>query len=83
MRRLIVLVLLFIFSGCGTLHQGYVEADRGTYDAFSKRLEGWIDDDLSLDSDKKGDYHGLKDSWEARIVAAEQELAEQDKEDSE
>lgn len=73
----LVLVIACIFSaGCGTLHEGYVAADRGTYEAFDKRLEGWIDGDATLSDDKKGDYHGLKDSWKARVEAAEKELKE-------
>lgn len=74
--------LVVLTAGCGTLHADYVQADRDTYEAFHERIILWIDGDETMDEDLKDDYRGLDASWDARITAAEQHLAEEDAEEA-
>lgn len=64
-----LLIALVFVTGC-SLNADYVQADKETYDAFSPKLDTWIENDSSLDSDEKEDYRALKRSWEARVSKA-------------
>lgn len=64
-----LLLILILSTGC-SLNADYVQADKETYEAFSPKIEEWIESDASLDADEKDDYRGLKRSWHARVQAA-------------
>lgn len=66
-----------LLTGCGSLDEVYVRADRATYDALSPAITRWVASDTTLTETMAEDYGALMYSWERRIDAAE-ELLEAD-----
>lgn len=74
MRWLALSALLLVAlaaSGCGSLNDQYVEADRATFDAVASRYKMYVDADPNLTPLQKKSKKNTIDSWEARLTGAE------------
>jgi hypothetical protein len=91
MRRTLLILLpltllLSLTSGCGSLNQKYVEADRKKYESVASEYLLYVDADESLDAEDKAiRRHNIK-MWLIRIEEAEKFLglrqAKREKKDS-
>lgn len=79
-KTLLLALALTMTSGCGTLHENYVAADRKTLDFFGPKITKWIDGDSTLSKAKKKAYHIAKRSWGGRVEAGESDIKKAKKE---
>jgi hypothetical protein len=70
------LLLCLFLVGCGGVPAAYVEADRATYTAVGLDWAAYVEGDSSLETDQKDRRLRLLRAWEARILQAEEALAE-------
>lgn len=70
----VLLSLLLLTSGCGSLNERYVQADRATFNAVGARMKKYIDADPSLSELQKKNRKNTIDSWDARVTEAERFL---------
>ena len=76
--KAVVLSLVLVLAGCGSLHEQYVEADRQTYEFAAPKLKEWAQSKTTPEDDE---WVGIVDdkltSWEARIARAKKHLEEE------
>lgn len=73
MKRLLLLMLLCVISGCGTSGEfkAYVESDRATFEAISTQYLEYVGKDESLDEEQKQRRERLIGTWGLRIEQGE------------
>ena len=64
MRKLL-LSLVLIFSGCGSLHEEYVKQDRNNYETLWPRIEKMLESTTEYDDDQKADIQDRGNAWDA------------------
>ncbi len=66
------LLILASLTGCGSIAQEYVGADRATYEAVAPEYRKYVEADANLDKDAKALRMATLDSWEYRVRRAEE-----------
>ena len=75
MRKLAV-GLVFLFVGCGTLHEKYVKQDRANFETLAPRIRKMMDASEVYDDDQEADIEDRLQLWDARLTQAEAALKE-------
>lgn len=75
MRKLAV-GLVFLFAGCGTLHEKYVKQDRANYETLAPRIRKMMTDSEVYTETQEGDIEDRLQLWDARLTQAEALLKE-------
>ena len=74
--RVLGLFVAAVLSGCSGLHSNYVSADRLTYEAVAPEYLDYLEADPDLSTEERDRRLRTLESWEARVVAAEEALRE-------
>jgi hypothetical protein len=73
MKRFLSVLILTV--GCGSLQADYVAADRATYKAMKPCIDAGI---AAVGTMEGKAYKLLVDSWDGRLVAAEEKIKKQE-----
>jgi len=73
MRKLAV-GLVFLFVGCGTLHEKYVEQDRANFETLAPRIRKMMDASDVYTDEQEGDIEDRLQLWDMRLTQAEAAL---------
>jgi hypothetical protein len=71
MIKIFFAIPLVFLIGCASVNQGYVKADRTTYQAIAPEYMRYVAKDGILDSIQKEVRFNCVKSWDERIQAAE------------
>jgi hypothetical protein len=73
MRKLAI-GLVFLFVGCGTLHEKYVNQDRSNFDTLAPRVRKLMETSEHYTAEQEGDIEDRLQLWDARVTQAEATL---------
>lgn len=71
------LLLVFLLTGCGSLHESYVKQDRSNFETLAPKVNILLDNSSILPPDEEQDIRDRLNSWDARTTAAIKSLGEE------
>ena len=63
--RSLVLILMLLLCGCGSLHESYVKQDRNNYETLWPRVEKMLEATDIFDEDQEKDINDRGEAWDA------------------
>lgn len=71
MRKLVI-SLVIIFAGCGSLHEKYVKQDRANYETLEPRIRKLMETSEHYTETQEDDIKDRLQLWDARLIQAEE-----------